>query len=269
MPPEPVLQVVRLTVQRERSFLLQNISWTVRRGEHWTILGANGSGKTSLVRCLTGHLAFSRGEVRVLGQRFGETDWRDLRRRIGLVTSAIERSIPEDEPALETVISGARAMLGLWGRHRLGERARAESLLGKIGLRRLARRPWGWLSQGERQRTLIARALMARPDLLILDEPCAGLDPVARARFLDEIEHLARAPRSPALVLVTHHLEEITPSFRHALLLRQGRVLAAGRRPAVVTSRLLAKAYDARIHLYRSGGRVFFEALPPKSRRLA
>ncbi|MCC7518050.1 MAG: ATP-binding cassette domain-containing protein [Verrucomicrobiae bacterium] len=260
MNAAPALRVSRLTVQRGRNFLLKDVSWTVRRGERWALLGANGSGKTSLVRCLTGHLAFSRGEVEVLGERFGETDWRDLRRRIGWATSALEHAISEDEPVIETAISGARAMLGLWGRASRSERRRAQTLLRQVGLGRIAERPWGRLSQGERQRTLIARALMPRPALLILDEPCAGLDPLARAHFLAWLERLARNPQAPTLLLVTHHLEEITPSFRHALLLRKGRVLAAGPRDAVLTAPRLGDAYGVRVRVRRIAGRLHLDA---------
>lgn len=259
MPLEPVLQVSHLTVRRGRFFLLKNLTWRVERGEHWAVIGANGSGKTSLVRCLTGHLPLSHGTVEVLGQRYGESDWRELRRRVGLVTSAIEHSIPADEPALETVISGHRAMLGLWGRISRKERADARRHLRQVGIGALGARPWAWLSQGERQRVLIARALMACPTLLILDEPCAGLDPAARAHFLAWLERLARDPRSPALVLVTHHLEEITRSFTHALVLRKGHALASGPRSRSLAPDVLSAAYEAPVRLRRLGGRVFLE----------
>jgi iron complex transport system ATP-binding protein len=160
--------------------------------------------------------------------------------------------IPVLEPALDTVISGRYAQLDLWAATTAGDRREGLRALREVGLEALAERSWMHLSQGERQRVLIARARMARPSLLILDEPCAGLDPVARSRFLAEVESLARRPKAPALVLVTHHVEEITPAFTHVLLLSEGRVLAAGPRERVLTSRRLSEAFSAPVRLRRS-----------------
>src|SRR5688500_3716447 len=227
-----ILEVNNLRVARGNVTILDNLSWRVSRGEHWVILGANGSGKTSLLKALTGYLSPTSGEVSLLGRRYGTCDWRDLRLKIGVVMSAFATSIPPAEPALETVVSGKFAQLDLWHRVSPADRAAALRLLRANRLVALARREWLYLSQGERQRVLIARALMAYPRLLILDEPCAGLDPVARETFLQFIEHLARrrGAFAPALVLVTHHVEEIMPAFTHALLLREGAVHATGPR---------------------------------------
>src|SRR5262249_14825269 len=156
----------------------------------------------------------------------GESDWRELRLHVGVVMSAFAAAIPPAEPALDTVVSGKYAQLDLWHAGTPADRRAARRLLGSVGLGYLAAREWAYLSPGERQRVLIARALMARPRLLILDEPCAGLDPVAREKFLRFVHALARRRASPALVLVTHHVEEIMPAFTHALLIRAGRVLA-------------------------------------------
>jgi len=253
----PVLEVNRLRVERGRAAILRGIDWRVAPGEHWAILGANGSGKTSLLKALTGYLSPTAGDITVLGQRYGESDWRELRLQIGVVTSAFAAAIPPAEPVLDTVVSGKFAQLDLWHAGTRADRAAAMKLLRFVGLARLAGREWAYLSQGERQRVLIARALMARPRLLILDEPCAGLDPVARERFLRFIEKLAhhRGAHATALVLVTHHVEEIAPAFTHALLLRGGRVVAAGPRPAVLTSAKLSAAFGARLRLVAAGGR--------------
>jgi iron complex transport system ATP-binding protein len=250
-----VLEVTGLRVQRGRTAILRGVDWRVARGQHWAILGANGSGKTSLLKALTGYLSPTAGEVALLGQRYGESDWRELRLKIGVVTSAFAASVPPSEIALETVVSGKYAQLDLWHAGTRADRVAAQKLLRLVGLARLAGRDWAYLSQGERQRVLIARALMAQPRLLILDEPCAGLDPVARERFLRLIEQLARRRRAPSLVLVTHHVEEITPAFTHALLLRSGRVLAAGPRRTVLTSAKLSEAFGARLSLARAGRR--------------
>jgi iron complex transport system ATP-binding protein len=251
----PILEVSGLRVARGRTTILHDVSWRVARSEHWVILGANGSGKTSLLKALTGFLSPTAGEFAVLGQRYGASDWRDLRLKIGVVTSAFTLSIPPSEVALDTVISGKYAQLDLWHAGTRTDRTAALRLLRASGLGALAEREWAYLSQGERQRVLIARALMARPRLLILDEPCAGLDPVAREKFLTFLERLARRRACPALVLVTHHVEEITPAFTHALLLRQGRVHAAGPRQTVLTSANFSQVFGLPLRLGRRGGR--------------
>ncbi|HWA85456.1 MAG TPA: ABC transporter ATP-binding protein [Opitutus sp.] len=261
-----VLKITRLRVKRGKTAILRGIDWRVRAGEHWVILGANGSGKTSLLKALTGFLSPTAGEFRVLGRRYGASDWRELRRHIGVVTSAFAAAIPPAERAIETVMSGKFAQLDLWARVSRADRAAARGLLRAVGAAKIAEREWLYLSQGERQRVLIARALMARPRLLILDEPCAGLDPVARERFLGTIGRLIggsarksgvrpKASRCPALVLVTHHVEEITPEFTHALLLRAGRVVAAGAIGDVLTSRNLAATFGTPLKLVQRRGR--------------
>ena len=250
-----VLDVSGVRVLRGRTTILHDVAWRVRPGENWVILGANGSGKTSLLKVLHGHLPPTAGEIAVLGQRYGASDWRELRLKIGVVMSAFAVAIPPAEIARDTVISGKFAQLDLWARVSRADRLAAARLLRLVGATRIARREWAYLSQGERQRILIARALMARPRLLILDEPCAGLDPVAREKFLGFLTRLARRRGAPALVLVTHHVEEITPVFTHALLLRGGRVLAAGPCAKLLTSRHLSATFGAPLRLTHTRGR--------------
>lgn len=266
-----VLAVSQLRVTRGRAAILQGVDWQVAPGEHWAILGANGSGKTSLLKAVTGYLSPTSGEISLLGRKYGACDWRELRLKVGVVTSAFATAIPPAEPALETVESGKFAQLDLWHRTTAADRRAALRWLEFVGLAHVAEREWGLLSQGERQRVLIARALMAQPQLLILDEPCAGLDPVAREHFLQFVDQLtrpaskaARRPRSrrPAIVLVTHHVEEITPGFTHALLLRAGRIAAAGPRESVLTSANLSAAFGARLRLIRSGRRLRLDLGP-------
>jgi iron complex transport system ATP-binding protein len=250
-----ILEISGLSVVRGATTILRDVNWRVARGEHWAVLGANGSGKTSLLKSLTGYLSPTSGELSLLGHRYGEADWRELRLHVGLVTSALQASIPAAEPALDTVVSGRYAQLDLWAHTTRSDRAAARRWLGFLGGAHLAKREWLYLSQGERQRVLIARALMARPRLLILDEPCAGLDPVAREEFLRFVEGLARRPRGPALVLVTHHVEEITPAFTHALVLRGGTVFASGPVRTTVTARTLSGAFGARVSVTCEHGR--------------
>ena len=252
MRPKPaILSVENLTIRRSDTIILDHVSWSVRRGEHWVILGANGSGKTSLLSALTGYLSPTEGEITLLGERYGASDWRELREKVGIVSSSVRQMMHDSEPALTTVVSGKYAMIDYWGKVKAEDRAEALEILHAIEATHLQERRWEVLSQGERQRVLIGRALMARPQLLILDEPAAGLDPVAREHFLAFVERLGRRKDAPCLILVTHHVEEIVPVFSHALLLRSGKVLAAGERDSVLNSVRLSQVFDSELRLSR------------------
>jgi iron complex transport system ATP-binding protein len=260
----PVIEVSGLVLERDIS-ILRGIEWCVERGQHWVILGANGSGKTSMLRALTGYFPPTAGTIRVLGETYGRSDWRELRKKVGLVSSSIHQMMPEGETALAAVVSGKLAMIGHWGQVGDGDRTTAVKILRRIEASSLAERPWLHLSQGERQRVLIGRALMAEPRLLILDEPCAGLDPVAREHFLQFLERLARSKSAPAMILVTHHVEEIIPAFSHLIVLKQGRVIAAGPRRAVLNSKTLSAAFDAQVRLIKRAGRYSLAVQPSAS----
>ncbi|MBK9991811.1 MAG: ABC transporter ATP-binding protein [Verrucomicrobia bacterium] len=262
----PILTVSDLCVVRGSTTILCDLAWEVRRGQHWVILGPNGSGKTSLLRVLTGYLSLTSGSVAVLGRIYGRSDWRELRKRIGIVSSALQLSIPPAEQAIETVISGKFAQLDLWAKITRPDEAEATRLLRLVGLAKLARREWIYLSQGERQRVLIARALMARPELLILDEPCAGLDPVAREHFLGFMERLGKKRHGPSLVLVTHHVEEITPAFSHVLMLRAGRSVVTGPVSATLNRHNLGRTFGTAVSLQRRGDRFFLSLTRAQSR---
>lgn len=263
-----ILNVSGLCVNRGDTVILDHLSWQVKPGEHWVILGANGSGKTSLLSALAAYLTPSAGTVEVLGERFGESDWRELRKSIGMVSSSVRQRMADEEAALETVVSGKYAMIDYWGRVTAADRRAATQILRQIECLHLAERPWRVLSQGERQRILIGRALMAKPRLLILDEPCSGLDPVARGHFLQFIERLGLRRSAPALVLVTHHVEEITPVFTHVLILKTGRVLAEGEVKQTLTSRNLTKAFGVKMRLGFRDGRYALK-VTEHSRRVA
>lgn len=251
VPPD-LLHLDQLRVTRGDTVILDGVDWRVARGQHWVVMGPNGSGKTTLLRVLAGFLSASGGTIRLLGRTFGTADWREVRRELGIVSAALAPAIPPGELALETVISGRYAMLDFWGRATSDDQHLARRLLAALDVPHLAARPWAHLSQGERQRVLIARALIARPRLLILDEPCAGLDPLARQRFLTTIETLARRRRGPGIILVTHHVEEITPAFTHLLLLAGGRVAAAGPLPRTLTTAALNRAFATPLRLRRT-----------------
>ena len=250
----PVFEVTNLRVERE-AVILRDLSWRVDAGQHWAVLGANGSGKTSLLSAVTGYLVPTRGEIRIGGDTFGTSDWREVRQAVGLVSSSLGHHIEPGQTARDVVLSGRDAQINYWGRIGAKEAAQAGRILRRIRAPHLRDRPWRVLSQGERQRVLIGRALMARLRILFLDEPCAGLDPVAREDFLRFIGELARPPHAPTLVLVTHHVEEIVPLFTHALLLGGGTTLAAGPKAATLTSRNLSTAFNASITLRRMAGR--------------
>ena len=260
----PILSITGLRLERGDTVILDGIDWCVRRGEHWVILGANGSGKTSLLSTLTGYLSPTAGEITVFGERYGESDWRELQKRVGLVSSSIRQMMHDDEPALDTIISGKYAMIDFWGKPLAADRSRARDILRKIECEQVAARPWRVLSQGERQRVLIGRALMAEPPLLILDEPCAGLDPVAREHFLQFLQRLGERKSAPTLVLVTHHVEEIMCAFTHVLILKAGHVIAAGPKEQVLTTGTLSKGFDARLRLQSSDGRYTLDVRPSK-----
>jgi iron complex transport system ATP-binding protein len=253
--PVPILRLSGVRIQRAGTVIVDEVDWTILPGEHWVVLGANGSGKTSLLSAIMGYLPATQGEIEVLGERYGESDWREMRRRVAMVSTALAPMLEGGEPALKTVLSGKTAMLGYFGPTYDDEVDRARSILAQVEAAHLEDRAWQLLSQGERQRVLIGRALMARAGLLVLDEPCAGLDPVARERFLGFIERWAARSESPALVLVTHHLEEVTPAISHALVLRKGRVVAQGRKEDVLGSEVLSRAFDVPVRVWSKGGR--------------
>ncbi|QIF06063.1 ATP-binding cassette domain-containing protein [Roseimicrobium sp. ORNL1] len=261
-----VLSISGLRYERNDRKILKGVDWRVGAGEHWVILGPNGCGKTSLINCLTGYEMSTAGDIMVDGAEFGRTDWREVRKRVGLVTSTLTFYLEPGEPVLDAVASGREAMLNLVGEVSAEVRAEARALLERIGCGYLADSFWGVLSQGERQKILICRALMSKYHVLILDEPCAGLDPVAREHFLGWLQQLATAPGAPSMVLVTHHVEEILPCFTHVLVLKQGAVLAAGTKQDVLTSERLSEAYGAPLSLEASGDRYRLTLLSSSSR---
>jgi iron complex transport system ATP-binding protein len=262
-PKREVIALTGLCVHRGSSDILQKINWRVFADENWVLMGANGSGKTSLLSVLAGYLTPSAGTVRVCGKEYGSFPWQELRAMLGIVSTSVKRMIQPGFRALEIVASGKGALLNPWEEAATEDIARAAAIMEDAGVTYLAKREWELLSQGERQRILICRALMADPKLLILDEPCNGLDPVSRRKFLDFVEATANRAGGPPMIFVTHHVEEIAPVFTNALLIKQGRVLASGRLGDVITQELLGVAFGAPVKLTKSSsGRMRLEEFP-------
>ncbi len=253
-----VVRMDGVGVRRGTTALLDRVDWRVELDEKWVVLGPNGAGKTTLLRLAATELHPTLGTVHVLGERLGRTDVFELRPRIGFSSASLAGRVPGDELVSDVVVSAGYAVLGRW-RERYDERdtARATGLLAALGVVGLAGRRFGTLSEGERKRVLIARALMTDPELLLLDEPAAGLDLGGREDLLARLATLAADPDSPATVLVTHHVEEIPPGFTHAMLMREGSVVAQGLLDAVLTEENLAETFGVDLVLRRTGDRFF------------
>jgi iron complex transport system ATP-binding protein len=240
--------------------ILDSIDWLVQAGEHWAILGPNGSGKTTLVKIASGYL-WPNGGGEVYRKAKALTHLPELRKSIGWVTASLASEIPAPEVVLNTVVSGKFAQIGylggLWGQASARDFAQARRYLGELGCDHLRARKFGTLSQGEQQKVLIARARMTKPYLIILDEPCAGMDPGARENFLASLRKLGTRQKIPALIYVTHHIEEILPLFRHTLVLREGKVIHAGATASVLTRHVLKDLYGVALTVMRRKGRYW------------
>ena len=255
--PGPVLHLRGVLVRRGLTTLLGPVDWIVRAGERWVVVGPNGSGKTTLLQVASTYLWPSEGQVAVLGERLGTTDARELRRRIGYASPALAVALPPSLTALEVVTTARHAALGpWWHEYSAADRERAAVLLERLGCGPLASRTFGTLSSGERQRVQIARALMPDPALLLLDEPAATLDLGAREALIERLEALAADTSLAAIVLVTHHVEEIPAAFTHALVLGAGRAVAEGPIETSLSGEALGRAFGLSLVLERRDGRL-------------
>src|SRR3954449_12584293 len=258
MQDRPTVELRGVSVIHGDSMALEDIDWTVRPGENWVVIGPNGCGKTTLLQVIGGHRHPSRGTAEVLGRRLGRTDVRELRRHIGYTAAARGRTLRPDVTAVEAVVTARFAALETWWhQYEDSDWERARALLADAGCDHLADRTFGTLSEGERQRVLLARTFMADPGLIVLDEPAAGLDAAGRELLVAQLGRRAADPQSPPMVLVTHHTEEIPPGFTHCLLLRAGRVLAHGPLEETLTSANLAACIGVDLVLDRRGARWF------------
>ena len=239
-----VLEFAEVSVRRGEATLLDGISWTVEEDERWVVLGPNGAGKTTLLQVAAAHIHPTSGVAGILGEVLGTVDVFELRPRIGLTSAALGERIPRHEVVRDVVVSASYGVVGRWREEYDDlDHGRANALLIEVGAKALLDRTFGTLSEGERKRVQIARALMTDPELLLLDEPAAGLDLGGREDLVSTLSVLAADPLSPATVLVSHHVEEIPPGFTHALLLRDGHVVAAGPVEEVIDAPTLSDTF--------------------------
>jgi iron complex transport system ATP-binding protein len=252
-------EVVRLRgvgVRRGGSMLLRDVDWTVHDDDRWVVIGPNGAGKTTLLQVIACQLFPSEGSAEILGSRMGETDVFELRPRIGLASASLADRVPPAEKVIDLVLTASYAIVGRWKEdYESSDVTRAVELLDALGCAHLIRRRFTTLSEGERKRVQIARAMMPDPELLLLDEPAAGLDLGGREDLLQRIAMLARDPLAPTMVMVTHHVEEVPEDFTHAMLLRRGSVLAAGPVTEVLTEPNLTKCFGIPLIVERHGSR--------------
>lgn len=253
---DPYIDMRGLVLRRGDKVILKDVDWLMRKGEHWAVVGANGSGKTTLLKIAGGTLFPTAGTASVLGCRFGACDLLALRRRVGWIGPALLTRMPPEETAREIVASGLRATFGLVYEYTAADAAKIEDRLARVGVAARADAKFGVLSQGEQAKVLFARSMLAEPEIYILDEACSGLDLPARENFLRVVRGVM-ASGEAGVVMVTHHIEEIPPGITHALILKDGGVLAAGPVAETLTSGLLSEAFGLRIAMERKNGRFW------------
>lgn len=247
------LSLTNVSLERQNKKLLNNVTWQVNKGEHWAILGLNGSGKTSLLKLITAEYWTSQGSVEVLGNKFGGTDISNMRTKIGIVGSFIAERLSPHMLAEKIVLTGKYKSSILYTEYGEKELEEARQMLISIGGEHLLGRIYASLSQGEKQLLLIARSLMESPEILILDEATSGLDLFAREKLLRQIEQITNLPKAPTILYVTHHAEEITRSFTHVLLLKKGNIIAQGPKEQVLTEDILSNFYDQKVSIVLLG----------------
>jgi iron complex transport system ATP-binding protein len=263
--PAEVLRLRDVDVRREDSMLLAGVNWTVRDGESWAIVGPNGAGKTTLLQVVAGLIMPTEGLAEVLGEPVALADPYDLRSRVGIASSAVADQVPRHEKVIDLVMTAGYGIVSRGAEeYDSSDVTRAVGLLDALGCAHLIGRQFGTLSEGERKRVQIARSLMADPEILLLDEPAAGLDLGAREDLLASVASLARDPRAPVLVLVTHHVEEVPDGFTHALLMRGGAIVAVGPVELVFTEPNLSRCFGVPLIVERLASRWMARAVPPR-----
>lgn len=252
-----VLHMNNVFLRREEETILKNISWDVEKGQHWALYGLNGAGKTALLNMLIAAHFPSEGVLEVCGRTFGKDILADqLRRKVAIVSSGIEQMLDPTDNSFEIVLSGAFASIGLYDKVTDEQRDKAKGIMAKIGNLDYANRPYEVLSQGQKQRALLGRALMMEPELLILDEPAASLDFVAREQLLEIINDIAKQENAPTIIYVTHHIEEILSIFEHTLLLKDGEVFSQGKTEEQLSAVSLSTFFDMPVAVQKANGRM-------------
>ncbi|MCQ6276273.1 ABC transporter ATP-binding protein [Bacillus sp. V3B] len=253
-----VLHLENVSLKKDGSWILQNVNWHVKKGENWVLFRLNGSGKTSILNMLNAYYFPTSGKAKVLGKEFGKTHLGEtLRSKIGFVSSFLQEKLHSNDNAFEIVLSGAFSSIGLYKKITDEMREKAIDLLKDFGCFEYANRNYGTLSEGEKQRVLIARALMANPSLLVFDEPTNGLDFIAREKLLESIEKITLKPDAPTMIYVTHHVEEILPVFNQTLLLKTGQVFASGNTSDMISSQQLSQFFDLPVSVIKRNHRLF------------
>ncbi|MDU5333423.1 ABC transporter ATP-binding protein [Enterococcus sp.] len=248
-----ILSFEQVQFIRQKNTLLQDIDWRINAGEDWAVLGLNGAGKSLMLNMISGNLWPTSGKLTVLGEVFGRTSIPDLTKRIGWVSQSLQERIHRDEQAEYIVLSGKFASIGIYQNFSDTDMEEAKQLLISLGAKKLIGKVYQVLSQGEKQIVLIARALMAKPELLILDEPCNGLDLFAREDLLERIKQMKQAAEAPSLLYVTHHTEEILPLLNHVLMIRDGKIFKQGQRDELLTESVLNDFYQRPIAIHTMG----------------
>lgn len=254
-----IIDFENVSYRRNGKVLLRNINWQVEKNEHWIILGLNGAGKTTLLNMLNGYIFPSEGSAEVLGYRFGESIIADLRRKIGWISNALQQDIPPNDTPIEIVLSGKFASIGLWDQVDEEDIKKARDILARLGILHLEERVYSGLSQGERQKVLIGRALIGEPQILIFDEALNGLDIFAKKDVMDMITALAEK-EDKTILFVTHNTDEILPVFKKALLLKQGQIHSQGALSEVVVLENLQDFYGQEVDVFAYGERFFISA---------
>ncbi len=265
-----VLDLAEVVVRRGTKHLLDEVTWEIAEGERWIVLGPNGAGKTTLLQVIAGQLHPTSGWAAILGEALGETDVSELRTRVGLASASLADRLPRNEIVRDVVLTASYGMVGRWREKYTDlDRQRAEILLRALGVLDLAERTYGTLSEGERKRVQIARAMMPDPELVLLDEPAAGLDLGGREDLVRRLSNLALDPASPAMIMVTHHVEEIPTGMTHVLMLREGKVVAAGPMDRALTSANLSACFGLDLELRFDSGRYAARLAPRERLHLA
>jgi iron complex transport system ATP-binding protein len=241
-----MIRLSHVSFIREENRILTDVNWEIRKGEQWALLGRNGSGKTTLLEIVTGYEFPSKGRVEVLGEVYGQVDLREMRKRIGYIGQSLLEKFTLRDPLWEVVATGAFANLRFYQKVDPQVKELALERLRQVGLERLKDHPLGTLSQGERKKALLARTMMSNPELVILDEPCSGLDLFQRENFLETLEEIAK---ESTIIYVTHHLEEIIPAITHTALIKDGSFISVGRKQEVLTEENIQAAFDVPVRI--------------------